>query len=72
MGRLPQINMENKGLEPQKKSELTSIHLKVTKEFLSDLDNYTKEFNFTNRTEAMRFLLSVGLKYQKNLLKDVD
>jgi len=64
--------MGNQSSEPQKKSELTSIHLKLTKDFLNDLDNYTKEFNFTNRTEAMRFLLSVGLKYQKNLLKEID
>ncbi|TCP24451.1 hypothetical protein EV207_12511 [Scopulibacillus darangshiensis] len=54
----------------KKPDEFSSIHIKLSNKFLNELDEFTTSFNFTNRTEAMRYLLSLGLKYQKGLLKD--
>jgi len=42
-----------------------SIHLRIKKDFLDEIDQFTKEFRFSNRTDAMRYLMVLGLKYQK-------
>ncbi|MDJ0333277.1 hypothetical protein [Planococcus sp. S3-L1] len=46
------------------KKEMKSIHLKVSEELLSEIDNFTQEYHFTNRTDAMRFLMVSGMKWQ--------
>ncbi len=46
------------------KKELKSIHLKVGEDLLNEIDTFTEEYHFTNRTDAMRFLLVSGLKWQ--------
>lgn len=43
---------------------MKSIHLKVSEELLSEIDNFTQEYHFTNRTDAMRFLMVSGMKWQ--------
>ena len=46
------------------KTQLKSIHLKLNEELLSEIDDFTVDYHFLNRTDAMRFLLSSGLKAQ--------
>lgn len=49
-----------------------SIHLRIKDDLLEEIDAFTKDFHFSNRTDAMRFLLAMGLKYQNianNLMK---
>lgn len=46
------------------KTQLKSIHLKLNEELLSEIDAFTVDYHFLNRTDAMRFLLSSGLKAQ--------
>lgn len=49
---------------PVEKTQLKSIHLKLNEELLSEIDDFTVDYHFLNRTDAMRFLLSSGLKSQ--------
>lgn len=49
---------------PVEKTQLKSIHLKLNEELLSEIDDFTVDYHFLNRTDAMRFLLSSGLKAQ--------
>lgn len=46
------------------KTQLKSIHLKLNEDLLSEIDDFTVDYHFLNRTDAMRFLLSSGLKAQ--------
>lgn len=46
------------------KTQLKSIHLKLSEDLLKEIDRFTEEYHFLNRTDAMRFLLSSGLKAQ--------
>lgn len=48
-----------------KDKELKSVHIRLSDKLLKDIDKFTSEFYFTSRTDAMRFLLGSGLKYQK-------
>lgn len=56
-----------KNENPVEKTQVKPIHLKVNEELLSDIDKFTKDYHFTNRTDAMRFLLASGLKWQKRV-----
>lgn len=49
----------------EKKEKTQSVHLRLNKVFLDEIDQFAKEFRFSNRTDAMRYLLVLGLKYQK-------
>lgn len=46
-----------------KKRETTSIHLRLNDDFLTDIDKFTSRFYFNNRTEALRYLIALGLNY---------
>lgn len=46
------------------KIETQSVHLRLKEDLLDEIDNFTKDLHFSNRTEAMRYLLALGLKYQ--------
>lgn len=45
------------------KKESTSIHLRLNENFLSQIDTFTHKFYFNNRTEAIRYLIALGLNY---------
>lgn len=45
------------------KKESTSIHLRLNEEFLNQIDMFTAKFYFNNRTEALRYLIALGLNY---------
>lgn len=52
-----------------------SIHLRIQKDFLNEIDSFTKEYRFQSRTDALRFLIATGLKYQetaKDLIEQKD
>lgn len=42
-----------------------SVHLRLKKELLKEIDEFTESYHFSNRTDAMRFLIGLGLRYQK-------
>jgi len=52
--------------------QFSRIHLKISQKQLGELDEFIKTFGLTNRTEAIRFLITIGLKYQNGLLKELD
>lgn len=60
---IPLKNDENQVEKTQPKP----IHLKLNEELLSEIDDFTKDYHFTNRTDAMRYLLASGLKWQKRV-----
>lgn len=45
------------------KKESTSIHLRLNENFLEQIDTFTQKFYFNNRTEALRYLIALGLNY---------
>lgn len=45
------------------RKESTSIHLRLNEDFLTHIDNFTDKFYFNNRTEALRYLIALGLNY---------
>jgi len=49
-----------------------SVHLRLKKELLKEIDEFTESYHFTNRTDAMRFLIGLGLRYQKKSSKLMD
>ncbi len=49
----------------QDNDKTQSIHLRIKKDFLDEIDEFTKDFRFSNRTDAMRYLMVLGLKYQQ-------
>ena len=57
---IPLKNDENQ----VEKTQLKPIHLKLNEDLLSEIDDFTVDYHFLNRTDAMRFLLSSGLKAQ--------
>lgn len=42
-----------------------SIHLRLNLDLLKKIDDFTEEYYFRNRTDAMRFLIATGLKYYR-------
>lgn len=64
------INRKRENPMTIEKQELKSIHLKVGEGLLSEIDQFTKDYHFTNRTDAMRYLLASGLKWQ-NAVEDI-
>lgn len=42
-----------------------SVHLRLNPDLLKEIDEFTDEYYFTNRTEAMRFLIVTGLKHHR-------
>lgn len=49
--------------ENENKSQ--SVHLRIQKDFLNEIDQFTEEYRFQSRTDALRFLIATGLKYQE-------
>lgn len=47
------------------KKESTSIHLRLNDTFLKQIDTFTGRFYFNNRTEAIRYLIALGLNYHE-------
>lgn len=59
----------------KKDKESQSVHLRIQKDFLNEIDLFTKEYRFQSRTDALRFLIATGLKYQetaKDLIEQKD
>lgn len=56
----------------REKKELKPVHLRLDEEFLKEIDQFSKEHRFNTRTDAMRFLLSTGLKFQKSAHKLIN
>lgn len=49
-----------------------SIHVRFNKDLLDKVDNFTDKFHFSSRTEAIRYLISLGLSFHEeaeNLVK---
>lgn len=49
-----------------------SVHVRFNKELLDKVDVFTDKFHFTSRTEAIRYLISLGLSFHdeaENLVK---
>lgn len=44
----------------------TSIHLRLNENLLNSVDNFTNKFYFNNRTEALRYLVALGLNYHEH------
>ena len=57
--------MSNKNNDHKKEKEYNVIHLRVSAELSKEIDEFTESYNFTNRTDAVRFLISSGLKQFK-------
>lgn len=49
----------------KKSNNSQSLHLRLQKDFLDEIDQFTEEFRFQSRTDALRFLIASGLKYQE-------
>lgn len=45
------------------KKESASVHLRLNQNFLKHIDLFTSKFYFNNRTEALRYLIALGLNY---------
>jgi len=45
------------------KGSSTSVHLRLNEELLQNVDMFTEKFYFNNRTEALRYLIALGLNY---------
>lgn len=58
------IDMKNTNKD-QTKDHIV-MHLRLNKELANEIDEFTDSYNFTNRTDAVRFLISSGLKQFKN------
>lgn len=58
----------NKDEDKEKgKRKYSTIHLRVPTELVGEVDQFTEDYNFMNRTDAVRFLISKGLKdFQPN------
>lgn len=46
-----------------------SIHVRFTKELLDEIDIFTDKYHFSSRTEAIRYLISLGLSFHEEKLK---
>lgn len=46
----------------RKDKDFTTIHLRINTDLLNEIDDFTDSYNFMNRTDAVRFLISSGLK----------
>lgn len=56
-----------------KQTQTKSVHLRLNTELIKEIDSFSDEYKFTNRTEAIRFLIVHGIKYQaltEKLLKE--
>ena len=42
-----------------------SIHLRLNTEIIKEIDIFKDEYFFTSRSDAMRYLLALGLKHQE-------
>lgn len=52
-----------------------SVHLRLDKDFLEEIENFSSEYRFKSRTDALRFLIATGLKYHetaKDLIERKD
>lgn len=45
------------------KRQSTSVHLRLNHDLLEHVDSFTDKFFFNNRTEALRYLIALGLNY---------
>lgn len=48
-----------------KPKDFSTIHLRISEELIQEIDQFADEYNFMNRTDAVRFLISSGLKNHK-------
>lgn len=49
------------------KKKYNTMHLRVPSALVKEVDQFTVDYNFMNRTDAVRFLISKGLKdFQKD------
>lgn len=59
------MNMKKQD-EPEKQN-YTTMHLRVPETLIKEVDDFADDYNFMNRSDAVRFLISKGLKdFQKN------
>ncbi|WP_432356110.1 ribbon-helix-helix domain-containing protein [Sporosarcina sp. A2] len=53
--------------EEKDKKKYTTMNLRIPTALINDVDQFTEDYNFMNRTDAVRFLISKGLKdFQPN------
>ena len=45
------------------KKTSTSVHLRLNEDLFEQVDLFTSKFYFNNRTEALRYLIALGLNY---------
>lgn len=45
------------------KKPSASVHLRLNEDLLEHVDKFTSKFYFNNRTEALRYLVALGLNY---------
>lgn len=59
-------NKNNKAKKSKEKSkDFSTIHLRINEDLIDEIDEFANEYNFMNRTDAVRFLISSGLKNHK-------
>lgn len=54
-------------------SKNESVHLKLTGDLLKEIDEFKNEYYFKSRSDALRYLISLGLKHHiitENLLSN--
>ena len=58
---MPDFENMKKDDKPDKHS-YTNIHLRIPDSLIKEIDGFSEDYNFMNRTDAVRFLISKGLK----------
>lgn len=60
-----QDESKDQNKKKDKPKEFSIIHLRINEELIEEIDAFADEYNFMNRTDAVRFLISSGLKNHK-------
>ncbi|WP_186673512.1 ribbon-helix-helix domain-containing protein [Sporosarcina sp. BP05] len=55
-------NMNKDEDKEKDKKKYTTMNLRVPTALINEVDQFTEDYNFMNRTDAVRFLISKGLK----------
>ena len=42
-----------------------SYHIRIDNKLINEIDKFTNEFHFSNRSDSIRFLIASGLKYHE-------
>jgi len=45
------------------KRKTTSVHLRLNDDLMHHIDTFRSKYFFNNRTEALRYLIALGLNY---------